>query len=288
VVVATQLPAIPEGRFFAKAFPHAHPVLAARADAPGLEGMFISAGEPKRSFRAARCNGAGYVVATGPTFEPGATDDEAAAFAELEGWLAAHFDLGAERFRWANEDFRPMDGLPFVGAASGDTPRLLVATGFDAWGITTGVVAARVLADTVRGRAHPLAEVLDATRIRPAKGAATFVSENVRSGVAMVRDRVLGARAGALDAIAPGSGGVVKHGGRQVAVSRSPSGELTAVSAVCTHLGCVVGWNPVDRTWDCPCHGSRFAPTGEVVSAPAIAPLEPVDLAAETEEAPTG
>ena len=103
-------------------------------------------------------------------------------------------------------------------------PRLLVATGFDAWGITTGVVAARVLADTVQGRAHPLAEALDATRIRPAKGATTFVSENVRSGVAMVRDRVLGMRTGELDAIAPGSGGVVKHGDRQVAVSRSRLG----------------------------------------------------------------
>jgi glycine/D-amino acid oxidase-like deaminating enzyme/nitrite reductase/ring-hydroxylating ferredoxin subunit len=283
-VVATQLPVIAEGRFFAKAFPHAHPVIAARLGAGGApDGMFISAGEPTRSFRRARYDGADYVVATGPTFRPGEGEAPGEAFAELEGWLAAHFDLDGERFRWTNEDFKPMDGLPFVGAASGDTPRLLVATGFDAWGITTGVVAARILGESIQGRQHPLAPLLDASRLRPLKGAATFVSENVQAGTRMVRDRVLGGRTDELDAIKPGEGGVVRVGGRPVAVSRAASGELTAVSATCTHLGCVVGWNPVDRTWDCPCHGSRFTASGDVVSGPTVSPLEAVDLASEAE-----
>ena len=283
-VISTQLPVIAEGRFFAKAFPHAHPVIAARLGAGGSpDGMFISAGEPTRSFRRARHAGADYVVATGPTFRPGEGDAQREAFAELEGWLAAHFDLDGERFRWTNEDYRPMDGLPFVGAASGDTPHLLVATGFDAWGITTGVVAARILGDAIQGRRHPLAPLLDASRLRPLKGASTFVSENVQAGARMVRDRVFGARTGELDAIRPGEAGVVRVGGRPVAVSRAASGEPTAVSATCTHLGCIVGWNPVDRTWDCPCHGSRFTASGEVVSGPAVSPLEAVDLTREAD-----
>jgi glycine/D-amino acid oxidase-like deaminating enzyme/nitrite reductase/ring-hydroxylating ferredoxin subunit len=279
VVVATQMPVIAEGRFFAKAYPHAHPVVAA-AVRPGAvpDGMFISGREPIRSFRSARIAGADYVVATGPTFKPGESGAEAKAFGELEGWLAATFELGAKRFRWTNEDFRPMDGLPFVGPASGDAPHLLVATGFDAWGITTGVVAGQMLAETIQGRSHPLSSQLDASRLRPIKGGATFLSENVRSGVAMVRDRVIGTKERKLEEIGPGEGGVVRHEGQRVAVSRAGSGKITAVSAICTHLGCVVGWNGVDRTWDCPCHGSRFAASGEVISGPATSPLEPVDL----------
>jgi glycine/D-amino acid oxidase-like deaminating enzyme/nitrite reductase/ring-hydroxylating ferredoxin subunit len=289
VVIATQMPVIGEGRFYAKAFPHAHPVVAARV-APGAvpDGMFISARPPIRSFRRAHVAGAEYVVATGPTFKPGESDAEARAFQELEGWLAATFRLGPERFRWVNEDFRPMDGLPFIGAASGDTPHLLVATGFDAWGITTGVMAARMLAETIEGRRHPLSEHLDASRIRPVKGATTFVTENVRSGMALVRDRVIGAKQRSLDDIAPGDGGIVRHHGHRIAVSRTAAGELTAVSAICTHLGCVVGWNAIDRTWDCPCHGSRFAASGEVVSGPAVSPLEPVDLAAAADAGAPG
>jgi glycine/D-amino acid oxidase-like deaminating enzyme/nitrite reductase/ring-hydroxylating ferredoxin subunit len=289
VVVATQMPVTGEGKFFAKAFPHAHPVVAAGVAPDAVpDGMFISARPPIRSFRPARVGGADYVVTTGPTFKPGESGAEAEAFKELEDWLAATFRLGAKRFRWTNEDFRPMDGLPFIGAASGDSPHLLVATGFDAWGITTGVMAGRMLAETIQGRSHPLSSHLDASRLRPIKGGATFVSENVRSGAAMVRDRVIGAKDRKLGDIGPGDGGIVRHEGQRVAVSRAASGDLTAVSAICTHLGCVVGWNAVDRTWDCPCHGSRFAASGEVLSGPAVSPLEPVDLDAAAAAEPPG
>ena len=183
VVIAPQLPIIADGRFFAKAFPRAHSVVAARLGSAGMpEGMFISAGEPTRSFRRASCAGADYVIATGPIFRPGESDAEEHAFEKLEGWLAATFDIGPERFSWTNEDFRLIDGLPFVGAASRDSPHLLVATGFNAWGITTGVVAAQILAATVQSRSHPLAPLLDASRLRPLKGAPAFVSQNIQAG----------------------------------------------------------------------------------------------------------
>jgi Rieske Fe-S protein len=247
------------------------------------QGMYISDRQPVRSFRPARVGGVDYVVVTGPSFKPGETGSERDAFAELESWLDATFALGdGDRFRWANEDFHPMDDLPFVGAASSGTPHLLVATGFDAWGITTGVLAGRILADAIEGRSHPLAPILDAARLRPIKGGATFVAENVRSGATLVRDRVLGGKESELADIAPGGGGIVRQDGRQLAVSRDASGEWRAVSAVCTHLGCIVGWNAVDRTWDCPCHGSRFDEAGAVLSGPAVAPLEPAGIHPET------
>ena len=280
-IVATQLPTVPEGNFFTKAYPHAHPVVAARIDGGTVPaGMYISAGSPTRSFRSARVAGENWVVATGAPFRPGESEAQAEAFAGLAGFLRDVFKLAPE-MRWVNEDFHPMDGLPFVGAATAKTPNLLVATGFDAWGITQGVVAGQILGETVNGNSHPLAPVFDASRLRPLKGAGSFVTENAKAGIQMVRDRALRSRVLPLEDIGPGGGGIVSHDGRQVAVSRDAGGSVTAVSAICTHLGCVVGWNGVDRTWDCPCHGSRFTASGEVLAGPAVAPLETVDLPPE-------
>ena len=281
-IVATQMPVIPEGLFFARAFPQAHPVIAAPCEDVEPTGMYITAGKPSRSFRFARRGDVTFIVAAGEIFKPGETASQARAFRGLADWLARTFGVKDAPFRWVNEDFEPMDGLPFVGAATAKTPRLLVATGFNAWGLTTSVASARLLADTIQDRTHPLARIFDATRLR-AKGGPRFAMENAWSGVAMVRDRVLNAKIGKIEGIAPGEGRIVKHGGKQVAVSCGPSGELTAVSAVCTHLGCIVGWNPEDRSWDCPCHGSRFTAAGEVIAGPAVKPLEPVALEAETE-----
>lgn len=286
VIVATQTPVISEGKFFAKAYPHAHAVVAARlAEARRvIPGMYISAGEPSRSFRHARLAGSDYIVATGDAFQPGERDEQAREFESLERFLREQFGIVALDYRWTNEDFRPMDGLPFVGPASTATPELLVATGFNAWGITSGVVAANILVDTLQGREHPLAACLDATRLRPLKGGAEFVSENMQAGANLARDRLLRAKVEALEEIGPGEGGIISHHGRQVAVSRDVAGRITAVSAICTHLGCVVGWNPVDRSWDCPCHGSRFEAAGRVLTGPAVAPLEPVSLDPATDE----
>jgi glycine/D-amino acid oxidase-like deaminating enzyme/Rieske Fe-S protein len=289
VIVATQLPVVGEGNFFAKAHPHAHPVIAARiggADIP--DGMYISAGHPTRSFRRASVNGVDHVVVTGEGYRPGEPDAQARAFAALDRFLMDTFAIPTSDYRWTNEDFKPMDGLPFVGAATDETPRLLVATGFNAWGISNGVVAAEILAHIVRAEAipgdeHPLAAAFDSRRRRPLKSAPAFILENAQAGFQMLKDRGLRAKVQPLSEIAPGGAGVISHNGQQVAVSRDDAGNFTAVSAVCTHLGCVLGWNAVDRTWDCACHGSRFTATGAVLSGPAVTPLAPVTLSPSEE-----
>jgi glycine/D-amino acid oxidase-like deaminating enzyme/nitrite reductase/ring-hydroxylating ferredoxin subunit len=286
VIVATQIPTIGEGNFFAKVYPHAHAVIAARigaADVP--DGMYISADQPTRSFRRAQVGGVDYIVATGGSYRPGEREAQARDFAALEQFILDHFGIGTVDYRWTNEDFRPMDRLPFVGPATSKSPELLVATGFNAWGLTTGVAAAQILAERVQGREHPLAPFLDATRLRPLKGGAAFIAGNVEAGVQMTKDRVLKTRIEELDGIKAGEGGVVKHEGRQVAVSRDAAGNVTAVSAICTHLGCVVAWNPVERTWDCACHGSRFSARGEVLAGPAVKPLEAVSFPGDAGDA---
>lgn len=276
VVVATQIPVVPDGMFFAKAFPFAHPMVAARVP-PGRvpRGMFISAESPTHSFRTAERDGETFIVAAGGTYKTGHAGEQRAMMSDLRRFLREAFGVEEVAHAWTNEDFGPMDGVPFVGCASSSKPHLLVATGFNAWGFTNGTVAAAILADLLLGRPNPHAALFDATRLRPLRGGPAFLTENTKAGLHLVRDRLLKQNVQALEDIAPGEGGIVEVDGRQLAVVRQPDGGVSAVSAICTHLGCVVGWNGVDRTWDCPCHGSRFDEGGAVLSGPAVSPLEP-------------
>ena len=287
VVIATQMPVISDGMFFAKAFPFAHPVAAAPLpDDKMIDGMFISAGSPTHSMRTARKNGRTYLIAAGGEFKTGEAGQERHAVEDLRTFLGDVFGIHDLTHFWTNEDFRPMDGAAFVGPASNSHENLLIATGFDAWGITQGVVAGGILADRILGRSHPAADLFTSTRIKPMAGAAEFTKENIKAGAHLLGDRMLKRGAVPLRSIAPGQGGIVAFRGEQLAVRRHPDGSLTALSATCTHMGCIVGWNEIDQTWDCPCHGSRFDEWGEVIAGPAVSPLKMRDVP-ELEEGST-
>jgi glycine/D-amino acid oxidase-like deaminating enzyme/nitrite reductase/ring-hydroxylating ferredoxin subunit len=276
VVVSTQMPIVNEGLFYAKAYPFAHPVAAAPLPAGvEIDGMFINTGSPTHSFRTAGKDGQRFVVVAGAEYKTGEPKEAGTAVADMLAFMKRVFGIAEPSHLWSNEDFRSMDSAAFVGPASSSHPNLLVAVGFDAWGITQGTVAAEILAQRIRGEKHACADLFDATRVKPIAGGPTFVTENIKVAADLVGGRMLGRKATAFEDIPPNGGGVVSHGGEYVAVRRTEDGTVTALSAVCTHLGCLVGWNPVDRTWDCSCHGSRFDEHGEVLSGPAVAPLAP-------------
>jgi Rieske Fe-S protein len=130
-----------------------------------------------------------------------------------------------------------------------------------------------ILADLIANRTNPWAEIFDATRVKPVAGGPSFVGENVSAGVHLVGG-YLSRRPSSIDDLSSGEAAVLKLDGERVAVFKDAQGSVHAVSAVCTHLGCVLGWNPADRTWDCSCHGSRFAVDGTVIHGPATADLE--------------
>jgi Rieske Fe-S protein len=152
---------------------------------------------------------------------------------------------------------------------------VLVATGFRKWGFANGAAAAIILADAVMGREHPWAPTFDSTRFGPPSAALSFVKENADVGMRFFRDRL---KRGSAADVAPGHGAIVRDGARQAAVHRDEQGRLHALSARCTHLGCIVEWNTAERSWDCPCHGSRFDIDGSVLQGPAVAPLEPREI----------
>ena len=273
VVMATHLPLGQVGMYYATNAPHAEPVIAApiRSDLPA---MYKNAERPGRSIRTHRDgNGQIYAIAAGTHFKPGHPDEERENLADIERWLTDTFDAGPVEYRWINEDYTPMDGAPFIGWSS-RSDGYLVATGFAAWGISNGTVAAEIIADLATGKENRWLEVFDATRVKPIAGAPDFVKENL-SVAAHLIGGYLGSKAKSYDELKPGEAAILKIDGDNVAAFRDEQGALHAVSAVCTHMGCLVGWNDTDRTWDCPCHGSRFTLSGEVLHGPAVQPLKP-------------
>ena len=275
VVMATHLPLGQIGLFYAQNYPHMHPVIMGRADPERVpDGMYISVETPRHSTRGHRDDdGRSWMIFTGPSFTHGRVDEERASFAEIERFAADHFGVAAD-YRWTNEDYTPMDHAPFIGWSSALRDGYLVATGFNAWGISNGTVAAMLIADLVAGRDNPWLDLFDSTRIKPVAGGAEFVK-----GTAEVASHLVGgylaSKPKSFADLAPGEGAVLKLDGHNVAGFRDEEGAVHAVSAVCTHMGCLVGWNATDRTWDCPCHGSRFALDGGVIHGPAVKPLAP-------------
>ena len=276
VIVATQLPFLDRGLFFAKAHPMKSYVVAAAIDeerAP--RGMYISVDEPIRSVRSTPSNdGRRLLIIGGEGHKPGDEPDTHRRYQRLEQFMGERFGVGEVQYRWSTHDYTPIDKLPYIGALRRGDRRILVATGFAKWGMTKGTLAAQMLTDAILGRENPYAELYDAKRFDPRRSAPAFTKENAQVAGFFVRDR-LRRRAGRneVEDLRPGEGAVARIGGRQYAVSRDDSGELRVVSARCTHLGCIVGWNPADRAWECPCHGSRFAADGTVVQGPATEDL---------------
>jgi glycine/D-amino acid oxidase-like deaminating enzyme/nitrite reductase/ring-hydroxylating ferredoxin subunit len=283
VVMATHLPLGRIGLFYAENYPHMHPVIMGRADPARVpDGMYINVETPRHSVRGHRDGeGQDWLIFAGPSFKHGHVDEERQSFAEIERFAAEHFGVRPD-YRWTNEDYTPMDHAPFVGWSSSSPGAYLVATGFDAWGITTGTAAAILLADIVGDRENPWLDLFDARRIKPIAGGVEFVKGNAEVATHLVGGW-LARKPHSFDDLAPGEAAILKIDGHNVAGYRDAQGALHAVSAVCTHMGCILGWNETDRSWDCPCHGSRFALDGSIVHGPAVKPLEAVDAKARAD-----
>ena len=278
VVLATHLPILDRGLFFAKAHPGRSYAVACRVtDAADPQGMYINVGDPTRSVRTARDEHGLLLVLSGEGHKPGRERDTGARYRALEEFGRRHWETEAFPYRWSTQDYSPVDGVPYVGRLTRRSEHVYVATGFKKWGMTNGTAAGMILADLIVGRANPWASLFDAKRVKPLASARTFVKENASVAKHFVGDRLNRADV-LLDELGPGEGGLVKVDGRKTAAYRDEAGRLHALSPVCTHLGCHVAWNRAERSWDCPCHGSRFSGEGRVIQGPATRDLTRRDI----------
>lgn len=277
VVLATLLPFVDLGGFFAKARPSREYGIAARLRDEAPAGMHINAGSPTRSTRPWLDGGGHGLVVVGESHPTGHGEAGPGRWGALEQWTRDHFDVESFEYRWSAQDYTTVDELPYVGRSPRMT-RTLVATGFKKWGLTNGTAAAQMLADLLAGRDNPWLEAFDATRIGDAATVKKLVEDNLHVAKRFVKDRVARLRAGHVAGLQRGQGGTVKVDGDVVGAYRSPDGSLQAVSLTCTHMGCTVGWNAAETSWDCPCHGSRFSPDGTVLNGPAVRPLRQIEV----------
>jgi Rieske Fe-S protein len=154
-----------------------------------------------------------------------------------------------------------------------------VATGFGGWGLSGGIMAGRLLCDRITGRTNPWSDLYDPRRIASVvREGAAFLKNQAEVARHFVGDRLPALTGLSVDEILPGEGAVVQVSGKRRAVHRDEKGQLHAVSARCTHLGCLVAFNRAEQTWECPCHGSRFTPDGDVAQGPAVRPLKQYDI----------
>lgn len=270
VVVATHYPIFDRALLFSRLTPHRElavgGVIPADRDPAG---MYITTEQGTRSVRSAPyADGTRYLIVTGESYAPG-TSGVTGRFERLAEWATDRFGVEITH-RWAAQDNKSTDHLPYVGPLHVGARHAYVATGYGAWGMSNGVMSGALLAGMIAGPEPPKwAEIYDPRRLHPRRETGPML--RAQAGVAkhFVGDRLRSAHVDSVDEIEPGTGAVVRLGGDRRAVFRDDDGTAHVVSATCTHLGCLVAFNDAERSWDCPCHGSRFGVDGDVLQGPA-------------------
>jgi glycine/D-amino acid oxidase-like deaminating enzyme/nitrite reductase/ring-hydroxylating ferredoxin subunit len=273
VVVATHYPILDRGLYFARLEAQRSYCIAVCVRDTPPRTMAISAGSDSRSLQFA----GDIVIVGGEGHSAGASGATGAPFARLEEFAGRHWDIARPLARWSAQDPVPYDHLPMVGPLVPRSSRLWVATGWSKWGLTGGTFAARILTEAVLGRRHEWA-----SRFTPTRLSLRSTPEIARLGskfsALMALDRVTPAEVSSAAQIPIGEARVVRDGLGKAGAYRDEEGVLHGVSLRCTHLGCLLRFNGAERSWDCPCHGSRFNIDGEVLEGPAVHPLEQRDL----------
>ncbi|HVK61013.1 MAG TPA: FAD-dependent oxidoreductase [Bdellovibrionales bacterium] len=283
VIVAANVPV--SNRFFLQtkiASYRTYAIALKVADHFNASALFWDTLDPYHYIRSFEFAGSRYLIIGGEDHKTGKDEHTAVHFQKLEDWAHERFTVEKVTHRWSGQVIHSVDGLPFIGRNS-LSDHVFVATGFSGTGMTFGTVAGILLSDLILGQQSPWADLFDAGRVKPWAAIKNYVRENFDYPSHMITDRFTPAKSTDTNLLRENEGAIVRIGSKKVAAYRDPQGELHLLSPVCPHMGCYVHWNDAERSWDCPCHGSRFTATGQLVNGPAIA-----DLATETndEEAP--
>jgi glycine/D-amino acid oxidase-like deaminating enzyme/nitrite reductase/ring-hydroxylating ferredoxin subunit len=251
-------------------------VIGAKLATGSLEdALFWDTGEPYYYTRLSPGPGFDYLIFGGEDHKTGQKESEKEAFNRLEKVLLRHFPEADPQHRWSGQVIETVDGLPYIGETA---ERQFVATGFGGNGLTFGTLGAIMAVDAFEKRKNPWSELFAPDRKKLRK-AWDYLKENADYPYYLVRDWLGRAEGKSTRDLKRGQGRILNLDGKKVAAYRDEHGELSLCSPVCTHMKCIVAWNDAEKTWDCPCHGSRFKPTGEVLAGPAEEDLAKISTA---------
>jgi glycine/D-amino acid oxidase-like deaminating enzyme/nitrite reductase/ring-hydroxylating ferredoxin subunit len=237
-------------------------------------GLYWDTLDPYHYLRVRAQDGDDMLIAGGEDHKTGQMDDSPDRLARLTAWVHERFSLALRpEYAWSGQIMRPFDGLAFIGPNPGDQQNVYIATGGNGNGMTHGTIAGLILTDLILGRHNPWAALYSPSRVTFG-AAGEFARENLNTA-AQYLDLLTGGEIASSAELPSGAGAILREGLKKVAVYRDERGTLHRFSASCPHLGCIVSWNPTEKTWDCPCHGSRFGACGNVMNGPAGAGLTP-------------
>lgn len=228
--------------------------------------------EPYHYFRSHIIDGEKLLIAGGNDHKTGHEDPEK-QMDDLEKYVRKYFSVSSIKYKWSSQYYVPVDGLPYIGQMPLGSKGIYCATGFNGNGMMLGSVAAKILSDMVTTGESIYQKLFDPRRIKPVDSFKEFVTENMDVAYHLVADRFGIHETDSLKRIQPGTGKLVELEGKKIAAYRDEDGIIHALNPICTHIGCVVNWNPEEKSWDCPCHGARFGIDGKVLTGPATIDL---------------
>jgi Rieske Fe-S protein len=266
-----------KGLYFARMYVERAYIIGIKAKKPFPGGMYISADTPTRSLRSTPVDDGELVLVSGDSHKTGQGIDTMKHYLALEEFADGILGIEEYKYRWSAQDIYTLDKVPYIGPITDNQPNVLIATGYRKWGMTSGTAAALLLKDLVLERDNPYKDLYTTSRFHADPEIKKFVSVNADVAKHLLKGKLEYIPTSEKDLKAD-EGAVVMINGKRVGAYKDMEGQLHLVDTTCTHLGCEVEWNHGERTWDCPCHGSRYNIDGEVVDGPTVNPLKRVEL----------
>ncbi|KUP04003.1 (2Fe-2S)-binding protein [Bacillus coahuilensis p1.1.43] len=274
VVAATHFPFYDgNGLYFARMEPERSYTLAVKSKETYPGGMYLSADDPKRSLRSTEYNGEKLILVGGENHKTGEGIETSKHYEHLLAFAEETVGVDSIPFRWSAQDLLTLDKIPYIGYVTKKKTRVLVATGFQKWGMTLGTVAGKLVTDIICDRANPYKELYDPSRFHADPSIKKFMKMNSDVAYRFFEGKLDFLQRKSVDDVGIDKGSPVHFRGSRAGAYRDEHGAVHIVDTTCTHLGCECEWNDGERTWDCPCHGSRFSYKGDVVEGPADQPL---------------
>ena len=270
VVIATNYPIINiPGFYFLKMYQEKSYIIGIETKEELFEGMYISSENPTISFRTAKDNEKEIVLVGGMNHKVGAKIELENAYNELEKIAKEVFSDAKVKYKWSTQDCITLDKIPYIGEFSELMQNVYVATGYKKWGMTTSNIAANIITDKILGKENKYEEIFKSTRLKPIKNRWEVGEMLKETANSLVINKIKEPEEELKD-IECGQGKIIKIKNEKTGVYKDETGKIYKIKPVCSHLGCELSWNDLDKTWDCPCHGSRFDYKGNQIYGPAI------------------
>lgn len=272
VVLASHFPCYDGfGFYFSRLRPERSYIIGVESKKDFPTGMFINAEDPRRSLRCQRYKNGELILIGGENHKTGEGEETISHYENLNKFASSIFTIEKELYRWSTQDYITLDKVPYIGKLSSSSNNIYVATGFGKWGMSSGTSSALILKDLILNEKSPYEDIFNPSRFDLSSSIKNFIIDNLDTSKELIKGKIKKGEENLI--LNLDEGRIVEIEGHKYGAYKDVDGKLYVVDNTCTHLGCQLQWNAAERTWDCPCHGSRFNYKGEIIEGPALKPL---------------